>query len=733
MIDLYVFDLDFNRIGEVSEYIRLEVERNYSKVSQLNLRADAKKENIELLKEGNILTTMDNPHYGYYIDVFQYVDERRSEIEIIAYSLNYFLTWRIIEGQQRFTGEVENVIKSFINKNAIAPSNPKRIIPRLKLTGNSGIEATADSTATGTELLEHCFDICKAHNMTIDILMNHEDKTFEVYTWEGVDRSAQQSDNYHVIFSKEFDNVIRQDYVRSATDYKTTAIVVGEGEGNDRKVVVVNDGSAGFNRRELFVDARDLQSTYRDDEGEEKTLPPAEYQNSLAQRGLENLSDYQFIETFESEVDMYSQFIYGQDYGLGDVVSIRNDELNRILHTRVDSATLTIDENKVQSLSVAFGNNIPTIQDKIKTAIKNAKGTVVPTVSGNGGSNGIGLEYRWDGAALGVKKENESTYTYVNLKGPKGDKGETGPTGPQGLKGDKGDSGPAGPQGPQGIQGPKGDIGIQGPKGDDGYTPVKGIDYFDGAKGDKGDTGQKGDKGEPGPTGPQGLKGDKGEKGDEGPMGPPGSSQSYVLFEKEFITTANQASFSWTDSMKFPVGIKAVNLFINGDRQPQTSFAEHSTGKGITLKQPLEANQYVLITAQMAVVDIQGPKGDKGDIGPQGPIGLTGPKGDTGPQGIQGPKGDQGIQGVQGLKGDKPIHQWNGTSLRFENPNGTYGTYVNLKGDKGDKGDTGLQGIQGPKGDKGDMGPQGPPGTVDNIQIYHVGPTAPTNKNLLWI
>ena len=50
---------------------------------------------------------------------------------------------------------------------------------------------------------------------------------------------------------------------------------------------------------------------------------------------------------------------------------------------------------------------------------------------------------------------------------------------------------------------------------------------------------------------------------------------------------------------------------------------------------------------------------------------------------IKGPQGDQGPQGEPGPKGDKPAHQWSGTSLRFENPDGTWGSLVNLKGQDG--------------------------------------------------
>lgn len=70
---------------------------------------------------------------------------------------------------------------------------------------------------------------------------------------------------------------------------------------------------------------------------------------------------------------------------------------------------------------------------------------------------------------------------------------------------------------------------------------------------------------------------------------------------------------------------------------------------------------------------------------------IKGERGLTGDQGIQGIQGERGIQGIQGEKGNKPNHEWNGTNLRFELPDGTWGSYSDLKGAKGDKGDIGLK------------------------------------------
>jgi len=61
-------------------------------------------------------------------------------------------------------------------------------------------------------------------------------------------------------------------------------------------------------------------------------------------------------------------------------------------------------------------------------------------------------------------------------------------------------------------------------------------------------------------------------------------------------------------------------------------------------------------------------------------------------------------KGEDGQKGESAIsvhHEWNGTSIRFQNKDGSWGEWVNLKGDTGIQGATGPQGPQGPQGQIG--------------------------------
>jgi hypothetical protein len=52
-------------------------------------------------------------------------------------------------------------------------------------------------------------------------------------------------------------------------------------------------------------------------------------------------------------------------------------------------------------------------------------------------------------------------------------------------------------------------------------------------------------------------------------------------------------------------------------------------------------------------------------------------------------------------------HQWAGTQLTLQNPDGTWGEWVNLQGSQGIRGSEGPQGSAGPQGIAGPEGPQG--------------------------
>lgn len=84
-----------------------------------------------------------------------------------------------------------------------------------------------------------------------------------------------------------------------------------------------------------------------------------------------------------------------------------------------------------------------------------------------------------------------------------------------------------------------------------------------------------------------------------------------------------------------------------------------------------------------------GPRGDRGPQGPQGPQGEPGTDGRDGADGAPGAGGAEGKRGPRGPKGDTgpaPAHEWDGTKLRFQHPDGSWGKKVDLEGPRGPRG-----------------------------------------------
>lgn len=397
-MELYVFDINFNRLGVIDNYEEVEIERKYYKHSTLSLTVKANEENIKLLlaDDYRILVKSTDLSRGYIVEIPQFEDGKSSFIEIKAYSLSIMTNWRIIQGQQRFKGNLESVIKGFVNANCINPSDLKRKIPNLVLGANTGINIITDEMYNNKPLDESLWEICEKFEVSYEILMNHDKKQFEFIVYQGADRSAEQSDNPQIIFAKAFDNVLKQSFVDDKSNYRSTAYVAGEGEGPERTVLKVNDNYSGLDRRELFIDARDLQSNFKDENGNEVSIPEAEYLAILQERGLNKLSEYQRIRTFESDIDN-SQFKFGEDYYLGDKVTTRNDELGIITHARVVVAREKYNR-KGYELKIEFGASIPTFVEKVKREIKNQS-------SSGGSSSSVVSEIEWNNI-----KDRPSTY-----------------------------------------------------------------------------------------------------------------------------------------------------------------------------------------------------------------------------------------------------------------------------------------------------------------------------------
>lgn len=316
-MELYVLDKDFSASGIIDDYKSLIWSKRYAEFGDCEVYVGAKAEYLELLTVGRYLVRNDDDMVCRIETVELETDEENGDCLIITgYDCRKILSQRIVWSQTNFTGTVENYVRKLVNDAIVNPALSERKIANFKLGTVLGLTDRIEQQTTYSNLGEKIIELSKTYGYGSKVTLIDGIFTFNLY--EGTDRSYSQSENPYVVFSSDFDNIISSVYKSDSSNRKNVALVGGEGEGASRKRVTVGD-SSGLDRYELFVDAQSVSS----DLEEGQTLES--YEDALKSKGVEELSEYEVVTSFDGEVEPNYSYKYKEDYGLGDIVQVRND------------------------------------------------------------------------------------------------------------------------------------------------------------------------------------------------------------------------------------------------------------------------------------------------------------------------------------------------------------------------------------------------------------------------
>ena len=281
----------------------------YYGVGEFEIYAMASAANVEMLAEDNYVTRPDNYECGI-IERVEITDDSTDGKMIVASGrfIKSILDRRVIyyatlvppnSGTKYYwsckasvlKGNVETAVRKVIYDNAINAYTTKqdsagqplvvadtaRNIPEIYWTDNDvsgiadtivtedddGAEITADKQVTFKNLLEYTDGVLQEYSCGARMWLDLDLLKFRYKVYKGVDRSRDNTDNNQpIVFSKEFDNLISSNYTTDNSASKTTALIGGEGEGEERKCAFSYAWIAGLERRETFVDASSISSTY---------------------------------------------------------------------------------------------------------------------------------------------------------------------------------------------------------------------------------------------------------------------------------------------------------------------------------------------------------------------------------------------------------------------------------------------------------------------------------------
>lgn len=122
------------------------------------------------------------------------------------------------------------------------------------------------------------------------------------------------------------------------------------------------DTYTGLSRRELYIDARDLQS----DSAPDNPLTPEEYTALLENRGREKLAENQLVKSFSAVIrTIYPTYTLGEDFQLGDTITVTDDRLGVTVDAVVQAVERSVSADG-ESMTLTLGYGQPTISDILK-------------------------------------------------------------------------------------------------------------------------------------------------------------------------------------------------------------------------------------------------------------------------------------------------------------------------------------------------------------------------------
>lgn len=343
-MELFLLDKDFQICGLIDDFSSLVWNRKYYECGNFNLQINIKY--LNKFKDAVYISSKDFTETAVIENLNYKTTIQGTEIQISGRFLESKLAQRVIDNTQIFKDMIsEDIIRNLVNTFIINSGDRK--IPNLVLGKRKAIGKKHTIQITGDNLLDKIYELCKEDELSIQIRydLNNNQMIFEV--WQGLNRKDTQDLNSWAIFSRSFENILEDEYSIDNTKYCNFAYVVGEDNGKET-VVTINRVKDGEERRELYVEAKDLQK-----DGE---LTDEEYKQMLIEKGIEKLNECNKVETANFNVNLLSNLEYQRDFDLGDEVVYKNDKLNFNIENRIVGITESY-ENGSKTIEIVFGED----------------------------------------------------------------------------------------------------------------------------------------------------------------------------------------------------------------------------------------------------------------------------------------------------------------------------------------------------------------------------------------
>lgn len=345
-MEFMVLDKNYDGIAMIDTFTSAIWTVRYDEAGDFEIYTPVRLDYLQAMQIGNYLWNRDSDRLMIIETVEIETDaEQGPQLIVTGRSLESILDRRVITNSATLTGSLPAVIEEILSNEIIRSG--VRQIPGFIYTRTKDPRITSlnvEFTARGENVYDIICRLCQTYKLGFKVTP-HGKGGFNFELYMGSDRSYNQNENPYVVFSPSFENLLNSNYIKSFKSYKNAIYAVGTYQKeviiknkykNDEGDWVVEEQTtyeeaeittwgysetntpSGLTRREMFIDNGGVN------DGEQGGS--ADSWNTINhQKAITELSGHQTTTAFEGELEATRQYVYGEDFTIGDIVQVENE------------------------------------------------------------------------------------------------------------------------------------------------------------------------------------------------------------------------------------------------------------------------------------------------------------------------------------------------------------------------------------------------------------------------
>lgn len=326
-MEVSVWDKNFQRQGYIDNYQSLLWAIRYNSMGDFKLVMPMSSE-VRAFTKANPYLSIPNARHMMVVEE-QTIETSASggaTLTLSGRSLESLLTRRIIWTRTNHNGYLIDLLNKIINDAFINPTTSQRKVPGFTIAFSAPmykLQTVVDKQYIGESVYSAVEELCTYAGLGFCMELHNGLPRLQVYLGNDYSYTTIATNRQYVTISPKFDNLLSSKTQWTNKDFKTIALVGGEGEDTARRFAYVGGDKTGtetgWDRRELFVDARDIQSKVNNTQ-----LTTTQYNSLLGARGKSTLKKTEPYTKIDGIIDPVGLYAINEQWYLGDVIQVEN-------------------------------------------------------------------------------------------------------------------------------------------------------------------------------------------------------------------------------------------------------------------------------------------------------------------------------------------------------------------------------------------------------------------------